>query len=138
MRFFFFSVYCMFDKNQKSCATRIHFVTDEGLHKWKAFYNIKFVFIHPLWMITNWSVNKLSNSVSENFKSIFLRMYFSSIATFFLELMVICLYWHLHLQHASLGFTIYHWYLQFPIRAYHLFRARLWTVVVNYKNVMFL
>ena len=58
MRFFFFSVYCMFDKNQKSCATRIHFVTDEGLYKWKAFYKIKFVFIHPLWMITNLSVNK--------------------------------------------------------------------------------
>ena len=34
----------MFDKKQKSCVTRIHLVTDDGLYDQKAFYEVKFVF----------------------------------------------------------------------------------------------
>ena len=52
--FFSFSVCCivfncsgqliMFDKKQKSCAKRIHLVTDDGLYGRKAFYKVKIVF----------------------------------------------------------------------------------------------
>ena len=38
----------MFDKKQKSCVKRIHFVTDNGLYNRKAFYIVKIVFTHPL------------------------------------------------------------------------------------------
>ena len=43
----------IFDKKQKSCVKRIHLVTDDGLYDRKAFYIVKIVFIHPLWMMTN-------------------------------------------------------------------------------------
>ena len=54
VHFFFFSV-CfiffncswqsiMFDKKQKSCVKRIHFVTDDGLYNQKAFYTVKIIF----------------------------------------------------------------------------------------------
>ena len=34
----------MFDKKQKSCAKRIHLVTDDVLFDQKDFYTVKFVF----------------------------------------------------------------------------------------------
>ena len=54
VHFFFFSVCCivfncswqliMFDKKQKSCVKRIHFVTDDSFYDRKAFYTVKIVF----------------------------------------------------------------------------------------------
>ena len=34
----------MYDKKQKSCVKRIHFVDDDGLYDWKAFHKVKIVF----------------------------------------------------------------------------------------------
>ena len=70
VHFFFFSVCCivfncswqliMFNKKQKSCAKRIHLVTDDGLYDRKAFYTLKIVFfIHPLRMMANLSIKNL-------------------------------------------------------------------------------
>ena len=39
----------MFDKKQKSCAKRIHLVTDDGLYDRKAFYTVKIVFLFILY-----------------------------------------------------------------------------------------
>ena len=39
----------MFDKKQKICVKRIHLVTDDCLYNRKAFYEVKIVFIHPLY-----------------------------------------------------------------------------------------
>ena len=38
----------MFDKKQKSCAKRIHLVTDDGLYDRKDFYTVKIVFFLSL------------------------------------------------------------------------------------------
>ena len=64
--FSFFSVCCtvfncswqlmMFDKRQKSSVKHIHLVNDDGLYDWKAFYKVKIVFNHPLWMMVNLSI----------------------------------------------------------------------------------
>ena len=35
------SLQLRFDKKQKCCIKRIHFVTDDGLGGWKAFYRVK-------------------------------------------------------------------------------------------------
>ena len=54
VHFFFFSVCCivfncswqliMFNKKQKSCVKRIHFVTDDRFYDGKTFYTVKIVF----------------------------------------------------------------------------------------------
>ena len=54
----------MFDKKQKSWIKRIHLVTDDGLDDRKAFYKVEIVFVHPLWMMENWSIVKELTSIS--------------------------------------------------------------------------
>ena len=76
VHFLFFSVFCivfnwswqlLFDKKQKICVKRINLVTDDGLYDRKTFYKVKFVFIHPLWMLANLSIIKwLSKSKLES------------------------------------------------------------------------
>ena len=48
-------------------------------------------------------LNKILNSCFYNFKLIFLRMYFSSVATFSVKMAI-----NLHLKFVSLGFNSYH------------------------------
>ena len=64
----FFSICCaifncswqlMFDKKQKGCVKRIHLVTDDASYDRKAFYKVKIVFIHPIWMMANLSIISL-------------------------------------------------------------------------------
>ena len=51
-------------------------------------------------------LQKVLNLGFQDFKPIVLRMYFLSVATFFSQVMVICLPWYLYFKDASLGFNI--------------------------------
>ena len=78
MHFFFILVCCIvfncfwqliiFDKKQKYCVNGIHLVTDDGLYDQEAFYKVKIVFIHPLWMMLNLAIKNycVSNKLSRN------------------------------------------------------------------------
>ena len=52
MYFFFYSVCC---KKQKSSVRHINLITDDGLYDRKAFYNVKVVLVHPLYLMANLS-----------------------------------------------------------------------------------
>ena len=57
-------------------------------------------------------LHKMVNLGFQNFKSIFLRMRFLWVVTFFPEVIIICLSWYLHLKHVSLDFETYHWHFK--------------------------
>ena len=86
MHFFFFSVCC---KKQTSSVKRINLITDDGLYDRKAFYKVKIVFVHPLYLIVNLSnINILLNRVADVYgllKSITSKLHNKSVSIGFIK-----------------------------------------------------